>query len=73
MYQIDCFWAGQKIGVSLQVIDMNTVVENVESLEIQLKVGNITQVSCGTRITLQEICVDIMQNGVLVKMYNLKK
>lgn len=71
MLILELFWAGQLVGTR-QAASNDTVNEVLDELRDQLKSKTLTHISCGTCFILQELCVDVKNNGALVAMYNLK-
>lgn len=71
MQTIKCFWAGRLIVIP-DLDNELSVEEKLEEIEKRLKQKQIKLVACGTEFLITELCVDIIQDGNLVAMHNLK-
>lgn len=74
MRVMKCWWAGQVIRVE-DVTDMpeDVLAEKSRELKVQLQEGALTQVLHGHTFVLEELCIDILEDGAIVGMHNFKK
>ena len=71
MQIIKCFWAGRLIVIP-DLEDGLSIEEKLEEIEKRLKQKQIKLSACGTEFLITELCVDVVQDGKLITMHNLK-
>ena len=71
MYELTVWWAGHQL--ERRSIKPTQVEEEVEKLQQRLSAGSISLNSCGISMVVNGLCFDVLKDGTLVRMYNLKK